>query len=62
MPSLLQISYADCGGVIPQETYDKACVFTLEEAIESCNKIGCVVVSAAAGVAGAEGESRALGG
>jgi hypothetical protein len=41
LPSPLQISYQDCNGVIPQETYDKACIFSLEEAIESCAKIGC---------------------
>jgi hypothetical protein len=28
--------------MIPQEVYDKACIFSLEEAIESCNRIGWV--------------------
>jgi hypothetical protein len=40
-PPCPQISYAECNGVIPQDVYDKACIFNLEEAIESCNKIGC---------------------
>jgi hypothetical protein len=32
--------------VIPQDTYDQACVFTLDEAIEACAKIGCALARA----------------
>ncbi|KIY96881.1 acetyl-CoA carboxylase / biotin carboxylase [Monoraphidium neglectum] len=49
------ISYEDCGGVIPQDTYDQACVFTLDEAIEACAKIGYPVMLKASWGGGGKG-------
>lgn len=34
------VSYEECGGVIPLDVYSKACMHSLDEALECCNRIG----------------------
>ena len=38
--SHVSMSFEECNGVIPPEIYDKACIFSVEQAISSCNQIG----------------------
>ena len=51
----MAVSFEECGGVIPQELYDKACVFTLDEAIQSCQKIGYPIMLKASWGGGGKG-------
>lgn len=49
------VSFADCNGNIPEETYNKACVFSLEEAIDSCQRIGYPIMLKASWGGGGKG-------
>jgi hypothetical protein len=49
------VSFADCNGVIPEDTYNKACVFSLDEAIESCQRIGYPIMLKASWGGGGKG-------
>ncbi|KIY93907.1 biotin carboxylase [Monoraphidium neglectum] len=55
------ISYEDCGGEIPLDIYNKACVFSLEEAIESCNRIGYPIMLKASWGGGGKGIRKVQG-
>lgn len=49
------MAFTDCKGVIPEETYKKACVHSLEEAIEACQKIGYPIMLKASWGGGGKG-------
>ncbi len=49
------VAFEECNGVIPQDVYDKACMFNLEEAIESCHRIGYPVMLKASWGGGGKG-------
>jgi acetyl-CoA carboxylase/biotin carboxylase 1 len=49
------VSFAECNGVIPEDTYNKACVFSLDEAIESCQRIGYPIMLKASWGGGGKG-------
>lgn len=49
------VSFADCKGVIPEDTYKKACVYDLDEAIESCQRIGYPIMLKASWGGGGKG-------
>eukprot|EP00803_Ostreobium_quekettii_P003946 evm.model.scf_1945.1 EVM.evm.TU.scf_1945.1 scf_1945:1899-19188(+) len=53
--SHVKMSFADCGGTIPKDAYDQACVNTVEEALESCSKIGYPVMLKASWGGGGKG-------
>ena len=36
----VHVDYASCpGGVFPEDIYDKACIHSLEEALDCCNRL-----------------------
>ncbi|KAF6253758.1 carboxyl transferase domain-containing protein [Scenedesmus sp. NREL 46B-D3] len=49
------VSFEECNGVIPEETYNKACVFSLDEAIERCQHIGYPIMLKASWGGGGKG-------
>eukprot|EP00879_Flechtneria_rotunda_P003437 GHRR01003666.1.p1 GENE.GHRR01003666.1~~GHRR01003666.1.p1 ORF type:complete len:1583 (+),score=615.48 GHRR01003666.1:404-5152(+) len=49
------ISFGECKGNIPQDIYDKACIFSLDEAIESCQRIGYPIMLKASWGGGGKG-------
>ena len=49
------ISFADCNGVIPEEIYQKACIHSIDGAIESCQRIGYPVMLKASWGGGGKG-------
>lgn len=51
----MAVSFAECKGNIPEETYKKACVFSLEEAIEGCQRIGYPIMLKASWGGGGKG-------
>jgi acetyl-CoA carboxylase/biotin carboxylase 1 len=53
--SAVSMSFAECKGDIPEEIYNKACVFSLDEAIESCQRIGYPIMLKASWGGGGKG-------
>ncbi len=51
----VSMSFEECNGQIPQEMYNKACVFEMEDAIESCNRIGYPIMLKASWGGGGKG-------
>eukprot|EP00798_Chlamydomonas_sp_ICE-L_P004934 gene4934-34705_t len=51
----VSLSFAECGGVIPEEVYAKACINSVEQATERCNSIGYPVMLKASWGGGGKG-------
>ncbi|GMH43409.1 hypothetical protein BSKO_11331 [Bryopsis sp. KO-2023] len=51
----VSISFEECGGVIPTPVYEKACVKTVDEALEACANIGYPVMLKASWGGGGKG-------
>jgi len=51
----VRLSYQACDGVIPTDVYDKACIKTPEEALESCRTIGYPIMLKASWGGGGKG-------
>jgi len=57
----VSVSFAECKGDIPEDIYNKACVFSLDEAIESCQRIGYPIMLKASWVEVARGSAECTG-
>lgn len=51
----VSLSYQACGGVIPTDVYEKACIKTPDEALESCRSIGYPIMLKASWGGGGKG-------
>ena len=53
------VDFASCNGIIPPDVYDSACLHTVEQAVESCNKIGYPIMLKASWGGGGKGIRKA---
>lgn len=51
----VKMSFSECGGQIPTDVYEKACVRTVEDAVASCSAIGYPVMLKASWGGGGKG-------
>lgn len=58
--SHVKMSFEECGGVIPAQTYSEACVTTVEEALRACGEIGYPVMLKASWGGGGKGIRLAI--
>ena len=56
------MSFAECGGVIPEAVYRQACLGSVDEAVASCARIGYPVMLKASWGGGGKGIRKVRGG
>ena len=49
------VSFEECGGDIPADVYDKACIHSLEDALACCQRIGYPIMLKASWGGGGKG-------
>jgi len=59
--SQVAISFEDCGGVIPADAYDRACIHSLDEALACCAAIGYPIMLKASWGGGGKGIRKVPG-
>lgn len=53
------VDFASCAGVIPPDVYDSACLHSVDQAVEACNRIGYPVMLKASWGGGGKGIRKA---
>ena len=59
--SSVAVSFEECGGDIPADAYDKACIHSLDDALACCRRIGYPIMLKASWGGGGKGIRKVRG-